>query len=570
VNLDQVYAAAYFASAAISAAIAVAAWRRRPAPGSLGLALLCLGQAEWSGILAVQWAFTDHSPSLFWLAVRNIGLFATPIAILILVADYLGKGEWLERRRVLAVTVVPVVSYLALLTDPWHGLYLGGVEPTMKFTTLAPMFMLNLAYSYALMLLAAAWLTVHLFKRPPYPQQAAVLLLALMLPIAHFALQVAGVDLLPHVNSVPFTFAVSGALEWYALTRLGLFRLIPIARDQLIEQLPEGIILYDADRRIVDINPAAMRMTGATADCLGKTSDEAFPHLADAIVTIRRNLERGVSPSTARATYGGDRVFEATASEMFSRHGERQATLVTLRDVTELLVNERAQRTFVANVAHELQTPLTGLSLLADTIPRALEDDPASARVFVDRLVAEVQRLRSTTAALLSLVRMDDAQGSDPNARADMASIVTEEIATLEPLAVAKRQQVTLDAPESLVVHAEAVDVQTIARNLIANAIQYTGEGGRISVRVTTETHDGESFGLLSIRDNGQGIPADEQDLVFDRFYRVDKARARETGGAGLGLSIVRAAVERSGGFVRVESSLGEGSTFTVTLPLAE
>lgn len=563
------YAIAFLISALICLVVARAAWRRRPSPGALGLAILCGAQFLWSGVYALQWLLTDHGPSFLWFMARLTPLQVTPTAILILVLDLTGRRAWLTRKHIALLLVQPITVWLLAATDGIHGLYLAGTAPTTRVLSGGPVFWFTIVYSYALILVAAALLVRKLRGGAANRAQTWVVLIAVMLPVLHFAAEVAGLDLLPQVNAVPFTFTLSGILEWFALSRLGLFRVIPIAREQLIEQMSDGIIVFDAQRRVADINPAAMRMLHVTGSCVGKTADEAFPQQAEAIAALRSGIEAGRPRPTVQAEYQADRVFEATASLVLGREGERLATLVTLSDVTEQLAAERMQRDFVANVAHELQTPLTGLSLLAETIPRAMCDDPASARTFVDRLAVETKRLVRMTNSLMTLSRVEGSAPPGPSdERSDLGRIATEEAEALEHLASAKSQTLVVDAASDAQVPVADSDARVLIGNLLENALRYTGEGGRIQVVVLMTTDDtGAPRAVLEVSDNGQGIPAADLDRIFERFYRVDKARSRTTGGAGLGLSIVRGIAQRYGGTVSVRSAPGKGATFTVSLP---
>lgn len=692
--MSAVYSIAYALAAVICAAIARAAWKRRPAPGALGLALLCAGQSWWSAAYALQWTFTDRGPSLFWLVVRAAGLQVTPTAILVLVLDYTGRSRLLSRRNVALLLIQPVSMFLLLLIDRLHGFYLGGHEPVFTLIMGGPGWLFNHAYSYLLILLAAALLIAQLPRRHAHRMQTAVLFVAVMLPVVQYLVQLTGVQLLPQVNTVPFIYTITGLMLWLGLTRLGLFKVIPVARSLLVEQMAEGVIVFDSNRLIADINPAAMRMTGVSTNCIGQTADEAFPDQAEAIAALRAALRAGRAHADVHTVSSTGGVVEATASIVAGSAGERLATLVTLRDITEQtraaielqkrseklaaalerssrvleamtdgvllasasgvllhsnpsalrilgaetldgrslddvlpmlpareliteavrtgspasasaplpddrsltvevipllaaepqgahsllvirdeterLAAEHMQRDFVASAAHELQTPLTGLSLLAGTIPRALRDDPESVDGFVARLAIEVERLILMTNALLALSEVDEHATADEHRVVDLTRIVAGEVDAIGPLALAEQQTIALDATGEVWVSCDEAELGRVVGNLLGNAVRYTGRGGRIEVRVTIEADpDGLERAVLSVSDNGIGIRPQDQERIFERFYRADKARSRRTGGAGLGLSIVRATVERHGGKIAVESVPGEGSTFTVRLPLA-
>ena len=230
---------------------------------------------------------------------------------------------------------------------------------------------------------------------------------------------------------------------------------------------------------------------------------------------------------------------------------------------------ERVRTDFVANASHELKTPVAGIRLLSESIEATSEDgDLEATRAFSGRLSKEVTRLQSLVTDLMDLSRLED-EFRSPNAAAtcDLAGIVATAVESRLPNV--REHGLTLELDES---HWEAggrarisaADATLVVDNLIDNAIAYTEEGV-VSVLLATEGHDA----VLRVADTGIGIPARDQERIFERFYRVDKARSREEGGTGLGLALVRHAVDRAGGSISVESELGVGSTFTVSLPLA-
>ena len=230
---------------------------------------------------------------------------------------------------------------------------------------------------------------------------------------------------------------------------------------------------------------------------------------------------------------------------------------------------ERVRTDFVANASHELKTPVAGIRLLADSIEAASESGDAEAtRMFASRLSKEVTRLQSLVTDLMDLSRLED-EGRRSRAAdtCDLAGIVATAVESRLPNV--REHGLTLELDESEWkagdrARISAADAALVVDNLIDNAVAYTEEG---SVRVRLATEGGRA--VLSVADTGIGIPARDQERIFERFYRVDKARSREEGGTGLGLALVRHAVDRAEGTISVESELGHGSTFTVRLPLA-
>jgi len=244
--------------------------------------------------------------------------------------------------------------------------------------------------------------------------------------------------------------------------------------------------------------------------------------------------------------------------------GERPVgALAIIADLTEKRRLEAVRRDFVANISHELKTPVGALSLLAETL--AAEDDPVVTRRLAERMVGEATRLANTIDDLLVLSRIESEEqpGYGPVA---VAGVMAEAVDRILP--AADNAGITIDACEPdphLTVAGDRRQLVSAVYNLLDNAVKYSDPDSKIDVRVTD---DGERL-HIAVQDHGIGIPANDIERVFERFYRVDLARSRQTGGTGLGLSIVRHVMANHGGEVTVASRLGEGSTFTLDLPLA-
>jgi two-component system, OmpR family, sensor histidine kinase SenX3 len=232
-----------------------------------------------------------------------------------------------------------------------------------------------------------------------------------------------------------------------------------------------------------------------------------------------------------------------------------------LRDVTEARRLEAVRRDFVANASHELKTPVATIRAAAETLRDGALDDPPAARRFAEQLEREALRLSRIVTDLLDLSRLET--GSDLEERVRIDAVVAEELKRLEPEASDAGVSIDLRADGVPSVRGSGRDLALLVRNLVDNAIRYSPEGGQVDVTVTSDPE----FVSLRVADNGAGIPSRDLSRVFERFYRVDRARSRDTGGTGLGLSIVKHVAENHGGEVRVESELGRGTTFEVRLP---
>jgi signal transduction histidine kinase len=238
----------------------------------------------------------------------------------------------------------------------------------------------------------------------------------------------------------------------------------------------------------------------------------------------------------------------------------RPASLVELRRVNKI------RRDFVANVSHELKTPATSLRLLAESLVEILEEDPEQARFFAEQLKNETERLAQLITDLLDLARLESEEGIPNPTPVDVRGVLMLVLSRLR--SAARQKNITLcwkrsGSTDLYTVRGDETQLISMFTNLVDNAVKYTPHGG--SVEVVAEPN--ESAVVVRVADTGIGIPEEKLSRIFERFYRVDKARSKKTGGTGLGLSIVRHVAENHGGHVTVESVLGEGSTFTVCLP---
>ena len=319
--------------------------------------------------------------------------------------------------------------------------------------------------------------------------------------------------------------------------------------ERLLDGLPLAVLLFDGEE-LAYANPAARVLLSFDA-----------PSSADALVHGLGDTVTEVS-ETARVLEVELRSNGQDLRVRASPTGSGEVVAV-VTDVTEARRVEAVRRAFVTNASHELKTPVAGMQALADSLVLAVDRDPDRARRMLERLRGEAIRLARLVRDLLDLARLEEATAQRAR-KVELPGLVRSQVDRLAALAEERRVTLTLNLDPVASVVAEPEDVRIIVGNLLENAIRYNREGGQ--VRVTVERHGGEVS--LEFADTGIGIPESERDRVFERFYRVDKGRSRAAGGTGLGLSLVRHAVERLDGRVTLASELGEGSTLVVVLPV--
>jgi two-component system phosphate regulon sensor histidine kinase PhoR len=238
--------------------------------------------------------------------------------------------------------------------------------------------------------------------------------------------------------------------------------------------------------------------------------------------------------------------------------------MVVLHDLTELRRLENMRRELVANVSHELKTPLAAIKAYAETLRLGAVNDPEHNLHFVQRIEEQADRLHALILDILQLARLESGQQSFELTDVPVAATIAKCAEQFQETAAAKKIDVCTELPSpELTVWADAEGVETILNNLLDNALKYTPAGGRVVVSASAVGRNVR----FEVQDNGIGIAPEEQERIFERFYRVDRARSRELGGTGLGLSIVKHLAHSFGGSVSVESQLGKGSIFRVELP---
>jgi two-component system sensor histidine kinase SenX3 len=331
---------------------------------------------------------------------------------------------------------------------------------------------------------------------------------------------------------------------------------VPDGVGQVLDALDSAGVVLDPSNNVVKASPGALG--------LGLVWNNALVHselvrMVDDARTTGESTTRDVE--LARGPFGDANI---TLSVQVARLGTRYILLLA-EDRTESIRLEAVRRDFVANISHELKTPIGAVSLLSEALEMAA-DDPQQVKRFAQRLGEESARLARITQDIIDLSRL---QATDAVANASYLSIdqiVCLAIDQNRVAADARGIELATSTSSGAQVFGDESLLVVSVHNLVSNAIRYSPDGSRIGVGVRTVDDVVE----ISVTDQGEGIPEEDLDRVFERFYRVDQARARNTGGTGLGLAIVKHAIQNHGGDVRVWSQPGRGSTFTIRLPQAD
>jgi two-component system, OmpR family, sensor histidine kinase SenX3 len=372
------------------------------------------------------------------------------------------------------------------------------------------------------------------------------------------------------------TAAILGAIGGIVLSWLAVYavrlserqqRRVPTATDMETDALPRGVgdvlavlrssaIVLDGSDAVVNNSPAAV------ADGLVRHSELVSPELLEMARQVRRDGVIREAELQLPSGSGGrsERVFAARVAPLGGSH-----VLLLVEDRSQERRLEEIRRDFVANVSHELKTPVGGLALLAEAVLDA-HDDPEAIVRFAQRMQVESNRLTRLVQEIVDFSRLQAAASFGDSRGVDVSAAAREAVDQMRIAADSKGIELSFSASPGCAVWGDHDLLVTAVRNLVGNAVAYSEPHTRVAVDVRAGTGD---IVQVTVTDQGRGIPASEQERIFERFYRIDAARSRATGGTGLGLSIVKHVVAHHGGTIGVWSEPGQGSTFTVRIPAA-
>ena len=327
----------------------------------------------------------------------------------------------------------------------------------------------------------------------------------------------------------------------------------------LFLHMTDGVVAFDGAGQVIHCNPAATRMLARNLDP-ATTFDEVFGQDA--------SFEKLLSLKRSEYLECQKKVGELELELFLAPVSTSGGAMVVIHDVTVQRKSEQTRREFIANVSHELRTPLTNVKSYAETIISAGDDLPPELRNnFMGVIVSEADRMTRIVKDLLTLSKFDYGKMEMNIVRFPFAEAVQNVCKAVALDAKNHKHTFQVDCPKDLPdVNGDRERIEQVIMNIVSNAIKYTADGGKISITAGTA---GKSV-FVKVSDNGVGIPEKDLPMLFERFYRVDKARSRATGGTGLGLSIAKEIINQHNGDIRIESVYGEGTDVTITLPIAE
>ncbi|ABG32189.1 two-component sensor histidine kinase [Roseobacter denitrificans] len=336
---------------------------------------------------------------------------------------------------------------------------------------------------------------------------------------------------------------------------------------EVLAALPMPVLAIGGSERIVSANDAAKALLGQGVSGRHYVTFLRQPQLIETIAAVLQDSQPRVSQY-----FSSDGIEDTTFRVTVGVLANMRVVLLSFQDVSHLEQADQMRRDFVANVSHELRTPLTALMGFIETLRGPAREDAAARDRFLDIMEGEAGRMNRLVGDLLSLSRVEGNQRVRPQDRVNLSDVVQSVARTLAPLANDTSVVLECDLPQQpVILIGDADQLMQVITNLVENAVKYGGSGGRVAIKLTEVARDTSLRApgvLISVTDFGPGIDPVHLPRLTERFYRADSHRSRALGGTGLGLAIVKHIINRHRGRLRIDSELGQGSTFTVVLPL--
>jgi two-component system phosphate regulon sensor histidine kinase PhoR len=346
--------------------------------------------------------------------------------------------------------------------------------------------------------------------------------------------------------------------------QLNSFNQFQSQQNALFDSMAEGLLLLDETGRIQLANRAFAGLFGVTNDVHHKTIIEALRLHELSRLVDQLDAEKHTVEHELRLTNPEERWLQVNGAGIFNGNGQRHGTILVFHDLTRLKQLESARKEFVANVSHELRTPLSLIKGYVETLLDGAKDNPEVAAKFLQTIERNADRLKLLIEDLLTISELESGRVKLNLQMVALRPAVDKVLEDLKVRAGGRNMNLFNRTPE-LSLRADSNRLEQVLGNLIDNAIKYGRPNGNVTVSAQTT---GDGHAEIMVADDGPGIPRESLERIFERFYRVDKARSREQGGTGLGLSIVKHIVQTHGGKVWAKSELGRGATFYFTMPL--
>ena len=570
-------------TAVIAVVLGLIAWQRRQVRGARTFIFVMSTVAIHAFCYAFELASVNFETAHLALRLEYIGISFLSLSYALHILTYIGKREKIPKVWLRLAFVVPTLTVLLVWTNDAHHLIWQAVslDRSQGFTVwrseFGLWFWIHIAHSYSLLFLSVLFLFRAVMQSPTtYRRHMVALFISVLAPfVGNIYLFLAS----PAIDPTAFMFGVSGMAMGWAMFRGHFLELVPVARETLLLQLRDGVIVLDRHNQILDVNPAAEHLLGVSInEAIGQQlmtflpqakrwdwSKQGHVNASDVEVMVAgtvRTYEVGITPLQGQRVNG-----RLISLHDITQQKETEQILRQARDAAQAA--DKAKTSFLANMSHELRTPLAVIMGYTDLIEDMVQDeDQVNNTIIVDRLGkirASGEHLLVIINDVLDLAKLD----SDP-IQVEMETVMVEKlleqvIMIAKPLMATNQNELVTDISPIGMIETDEIKLRQILMNLLRNAAKFT-EGGTVTLMARRLPQSVQFI----IRDTGIGMSEELITRLFQPFMQADVSTTRKYGGAGLGLIISQRLAHLLGGDIGVESELGQGSTFILTLPLPE
>ncbi len=559
-------------------------WQRRSMRGARPLLPLLLGVVIWLVGSTIEGLYFDYNSRLFWSNVQYIGIVIVPTAWLAFSLYFTDRASALNSRSLVLLSIMPLVTLVLVWTSPWQhffriSLALNTAEayPYWEWVP-GPGFWLHTIYSY-LLLICGVIILGQAYRQSArlHRRQIGIMLLGATAPwLANIFFVVFRVST---IDFTPIAFLITGAAVAWGIFKVGLVEITPIIRKRVIDEMQEGMLVLDEQNRVLEANPAVLRMMGVQDDVLGKPIAELMARWPELLVQFQDEAyaQAEISlPIPGQET----RYFQISLSPLHNRKGQQTGQLIMAHEITQQKQTEisltqakeaaeaanRAKSTFLATMSHELRTPLAAIIGYSELIQEKSELWGYEKIIpHLGQIGTAAHNLNALIGNILDLSRIEAERMDLVSNPFCVTDLINDVVANIQPQIDKNGNQLTLTLANDLgIMHTDQTKVRQILLNLLGNATKFTHNGTISLTAVREEVSDTIRF---SVKDNGEGIPVNLQTKIFQPFIQADSSFTRVHGGSGLGLAISSRFCQMLGGSIEVESKLGEGTNFVVVLP---
>jgi PAS domain S-box-containing protein len=539
-------------------------------------ALMMVAVALWAMFYSLELSSRSLDEMLFWINFEYIGIGLTPALWIVFVIHYIGKKEWLTKKSLFAIFLFPAIVILLVWTNRWHHVQYEStsVDTSGPFPLLAivpgPWYHIHTVYFYFLLAMGM-FLLFHYYSQSEaiYRKQTRTILIGGLIPwITNFC-YLMGLRPFGHLDLTPYTFIFTSFIIAFGLTWHQLFKVIPFAREKLIDSIREGMVVLDSRQRIVDVNNTFRTFIGNDSiPIVGVRINELMPTQYKMHNLIQRQIDGAVEISINRQS--SESAYEVSITVLRDENKQLVGNLLIFWDITNLKktsdklrkqteqllsLNELKTRMF-SIIAHDLRSPLASLISILN-LAQSENLTEAEIKYLLPMLSKNVD---STSALLDNLLHWAMSQQKGEHIQRELFNLcdmVKDKVRFFEKRTTEKEIRVINEVPEKAMLFADKNMIKMVMRNLISNALKFCDKGDTITIACETE---GESC-TVRVKDTGCGMDAAVMAQLFV-FGKSGRAGTRNEKGTGLGLTLCKDFIEKNGGTIWAESEPGNGSTF--------